>query len=153
MTTRITFSEIPKGLMSSMIATEGYLNQLDFDYKLLELIRVRVSYINQCAYCIDMHIKEALAAGENIQRLYSVTDWRDTSYYTDLERACLAWAEYITQPNSAQDNEQSLFEALLPFYDKPSIANLSFVVIQINAWNRLMKSCAIAPGSYQVGQH
>ncbi|NRA15599.1 MAG: carboxymuconolactone decarboxylase family protein [Oceanospirillaceae bacterium] len=153
MTTRITFSEIPKGLMSSMIATEGYLNKLSFDYKLLELIRVRVSNINQCAYCIDMHIKEALAAGEDLQRLYSVNDWQDTNYYSDLERACLAWAECITQPNSAQYDQQSLFENLLHFYDKPSIANLSFVIIQINAWNRLMKSCGIEPGSYQVGQH
>ena len=100
-----------------------------------------------------MHIKEAVAAGENLQRLYSVTDWQDTNYYTDLERACLAWAEYITQPNSAEYDQQSLFENLLHFYDKPSIANLSFVIIQINAWNRLMKSCGIEPGSYQVGQH
>lgn len=152
MTTRIAFSEVPKGLMSTMRTTEGYLNSLGFDIKLLELIRLRASYINQCAYCIDMHFKEAIAAGEDIQRLYSIPNWRDTSYYSEEERACLAWAEYITLP-SIQHDEQSLFEDLLAFYDKEKVANLTLVVIQINAWNRLMKSFGIEAGHYQVGQY
>jgi len=152
MTTRIAFSEVPKGLMSNMRATENYLNNLGFDIKLLELIRLRASYINQCAYCIDMHFKEAIVAGEDIQRLYSIPNWKDTSYYSDEERACLAWAEYITLPNR-QHNEQRLFDDLLPFYDKEKIANLTLVVIQINAWNRLMKSFGIEADRYQVGQN
>ena len=152
MTARIEFSEIPKGLMSTMMTTEGYLNDIDFEHNLLELIRLRVSNINRCAYCIDMHFKEAMTAREDLQRLYSVSDWKDTSYYTEEERACLAWAEYITLPREQHD-EQSLFENLLRFYDKEKVANLTLVVIQINAWNRLMKSFGIEAGSYQVGQH
>ena len=152
MSTRIEFSEIPKGLMSAMMTTEGYLSDIGFEFTLLELIRLSVSNINRCAYCIDMHFKEAIAAGEDLQRLYSVSNWKDTSYYTEEERACLAWAEYITLP-SGQHDEQPLFENLLHFYDKEKIANLTLVVIQINAWNRLMKSFGIEAGNYQVGQY
>jgi len=153
MTTRIPFSKIPKGLMSSMINTENYLKTVGFEFQLLELIRVRVSYINKCAYCIDMHIKEAVAAGEQTYRLYSISNWQDTTYYSDEERACLAWAEYITLPSKQVYDEQRLFEDLLHFYNKEKIANLTLVVTQINAWNRLMKSFGIEAGTYKVGQH
>ena len=152
MKTRIDFSDIPKGLMSSLRATETYTAGLGFDTALLELIRLHVSYINRCAYCIDMHYKEGLAAGETQQRLYSVIAWRETTYYSEQEKACLEWAEYITLP-ADQHNEQSLFEGLLRFFDKAEIANLTLIIIQINAWNRLMKSFAIEAGTYQVGQH
>jgi len=152
MKARIEFSEIPKGLMSAMTSMEAYLGKTGFDIKLVELIRMRVSSINACAYCIDMHFKEAVAAGEDIQRLYSVSAWRDTTYYSDEERACLAWAEYITLPTGGYD-EQGLFDDLLAFFDKEHIANLTLIIIQINAWNRLMKSFGIEAGNYQVGQY
>jgi len=147
MKARIDFTEIPKGLMSAMMTTESYIGEAGFDTKLVELIRMRVSGINGCAYCIDMHFKEAIAAGEDMQRLYSVSVWRDTSYYSDEERACLAWAEYITQPVGHHD-EQKLFDALLSFLDKEQIANLTLIIVQINAWNRLMKSFGIEAGNY-----
>ena len=137
MTARISFSEIPKGLMSTMTIVEKYLNEIDFERKLAELIRLRVSSINRCAYCIDMHFKEAMAAGEDLQRLYSLSEWKHTSYYTTEEQACFAWAEYITLP-SGQHDEQHLFEDLLHFFDKEKIANLTLMIIQANAWNRLM---------------
>jgi len=152
MTTRIGFSEIPKGLMSTMKTAEEYIEGFNFDAGLLELIRLQVSHINRCAYCIDMHFKEALAAGETQQRLYSVTAWQEAPYYSAQERASLAWAEYITLPTE-QYHEQALFERLLTFFNKAQIANLTFAIIQINAWNRLMKSFAIEAGHYQVGQH
>lgn len=152
MNTRIRFSEIPKELIATLIATEEVINKMGFDYKLLELIRLRVSSINQCAYCIDMHFKEAMAAGEMIQRLYSVSQWQETCYYSAEEKACLAWAEYITVPYK-KHNEQVLFDQLLVFFDKEKIANLTLVIIHINSWNRLMKSFAIEAGGYQVGQH
>lgn len=151
MKARIDFSEIPKGLMGAMTATESYLGKTGFDNKLVELIRLRVSHINDCAYCIDMHFKEAMAAGEDMQRLYSASAWKDTTYYSDEERACLAWAEYITLPGDRYD-EQGLFDNLLAFFDKEKIANLTLIIIQINAWNRLMKSFGIEAGNYKVGQ-
>ena len=134
------------------MTAEDYISNIGFDIKLLELIRLRVSNINRCAYCIDMHFKEAMTAGEDLQRLYSVSEWNDASYYTAEERACFAWAEYITLP-SGQHDEQSLFEDLLNFFDKEKIANLTLMIVQINAWNRLMKSFGIEAGNYQVGQH
>jgi len=149
MTTRVGFSEIPKGLMSTMLEAESYINSAGFDIKLLELIRLCVSHINQCAYCIDMHFKEAISTGEDLQRLYSLPVWRDTSYYSTKEQACLAWAEYLTRPYAEYD-EQGLFENLLSFFNKENIANLTLVIIQINAWNRLMKSFGIEAGHYQV---
>jgi AhpD family alkylhydroperoxidase len=138
--------------MSTMMTAENYVSSIGFDSKFLELIRFRVSQINQCAFCIDMHFKEAIAAGEDARRLYSVSVWRDTTYYTAEERACLAWAEYVTLSDDQRD-EQSLFEDLLTFLDKEKIANLTLAIIQINAWNRLMKSFGIEAGNHQVGQH
>ena len=152
MNERISFAEVPKGLMSAMMAVEAYVSAAEFDIKLLELIRLRVSYINQCAYCIDMHFKEAMAAGEELQRLYSITEWEGTSYYSAEERACFAWAEYLTLSGVLHD-EKELFEDLLNFFDKEKIANLTMVIVQINAWNQLMKSFSIEAGNYQVGQH
>lgn len=149
---RIAFSDIPKDLMAIMMTAENYVSGIGFDIKLLELIRLRVSSINRCAYCIDMHFKEAIAAGEDIQRLYSVSEWKQTSYYTPEEKACLAWAEFITQPHQQHD-EQSLFECLSAFFNKEQIADLTLMIIQINAWNRLMKSFGIEPGHYQRNQH
>lgn len=142
MEARVAFDEIPEGLMSGMSRIETYLSGLDFDVKLLELIRLRVSYINGCSYCIAMHYKEALDEGEKLHRLYSLPVWNDASCYTDKERACLQWAEYITLPQEFTD-QQELFETLLRYFDKAAIANLTLVVIQINAWNRLMKSFGI----------
>jgi len=150
MNERISFSEVPKGLMSAMMAVETYVSTVEFDIKLLELIRLRISYINRCAYCIDMHFKEAVAAGEELQRLYSISEWEGVSYYSAEERACLAWAEYLTLPSVLND-EKELFEDLLRFFDKEKIANLTLVIVQINAWNQLMKSFAIEAGNYQVG--
>jgi len=151
MNTRIAFSEIPKELMAHMTDAENYISTIGFDFKLLELIRLRVSNINHCAYCIDMHFKEAMAAGEDTQRLYSVSDWKQVPYYSAEEQACLAWAECITLPHQKHD-EQGLFENLSVFFDKQQIANLTFMIIQINAWNRLMKSFGIEAGNYQVSR-
>lgn len=144
MKARIALTEIPKALMASMMRTEAFLEELEFDKKLLELIRLRVSYINGCAYCVDMHYKEALNNAEKLHRLYSVPQWKETSIYVEKEKACLEWAEYVTAPTKFS-NEQELFENLLSHFDKEEIANLTMVIIQINAWNRLMKSFGIEP--------
>ena len=152
MSTRITFLEIPRGMMSTMMAAEKYISETGLDVQLLELIRLQVSHINRCAYCVDMHFKEAMAAGEELQRLYSVSEWKDTSYFTAEERACFAWAEYITHPGGQHD-EQKLFDELITFLDKEKIANLTLMIIQINSWNRLIKSFGIEAGKYQVGQN
>ena len=89
MTVRIPFPHVPKDLISAMMQLENYVNSCGFSTRLLELIRFRVSQINGCAYCIDMHYKEALAAGEDPLRLYSLSVWRDTDFYDTKEQAAL----------------------------------------------------------------
>ncbi|HTI89299.1 MAG TPA: carboxymuconolactone decarboxylase family protein, partial [Puia sp.] len=108
-----------------------------------------VSTINGCAYCLDMHFKDAVARGESEQRLYSVAAWRDCPYYSDKERAALAYAEAVTAGNV----EDEVFDALTEFFSKKEIADLTLAVATINTWNRLNRAFRTVPGGYKVGQH
>jgi AhpD family alkylhydroperoxidase len=148
MKARIEFPEIPHKIMSSMMFIEKHIGEMGFSDGLLELIRLRVSYINGCDYCVNMHFKDALEKGEDLHRLYSVPLWKDSTFYSEQERACMAWAEYVTLPAGVND-EQTLFEDLLTHFDKGAIANLTLAIIQINAWNRLMKSFGINAGLHR----
>jgi AhpD family alkylhydroperoxidase len=150
---RITFQQIPEQLMSCMMQTENYLNSVNIEYKLLELMRFYVSQLNECAYCIDMHFKEAIAAGETVQRLYSVSMWQDTNYYNEREQTMLAWAASVTQLSDKPLAQQPLFDELKQHFSLEEIANLTLAVTQINSWNRLAKSFGFEAGSYKVGQH
>jgi len=125
------------------------LDKVDFDARLRELVRVRASHINGCAYCIDMHSKDARAIGETEQRLYALSAWRETPYFSDRERAALAFTERVTLladehvPRDAYDDVASHF--------KPDeIAALVCLIVTINAWNGLSVSTrAWVPGSYE----
>ena len=152
MTVRISFPEIPGDLIGCLMSGENYVNNVGLDTKLLELIRFFVSEINGCGYCIDMHYKEAIHAGEQPQRLYSVSAFEETGYYSNEERAILKWAKAVTLTSDHRDT-QALFDQLSEFYSKDIIANITMSIIQINAWNRLAKSFGFEPGSYQVGEH
>lgn len=152
MTARIAFSEIPPQLIECMRRTERYLKQCGFALNLLELMRLRASQLNGCAYCIDMHYQEAIAAGETPLRLYSLQVWRDTSFYSGLERAVLEWTEAVTLlPEERLSGP--LTDTMLKYFDKPALANLTLEIVQINAWNRLMKAFAIEAGHYRPGAH
>jgi len=150
---RLNFEQIPEDLMSSMLGVEKTVNKAGFEQSLLELVRYYVSQINQCAYCMDMHYKEAIAAGETVQRLHSVMVWRETAYYTEQERAVLAWTESVTLISQASAEQQFLFENLCEYFDLEDIANLTLAITQINSWTRLAKSFGFEAGSYEVGQH
>jgi len=146
---RIKYEEVPHGLFSAMGQTEEYLKGVNLDYKLLELMRVLVSGINNCGYCLDMHFKEAEAAGESLQRLYSVRCWRETPYYTDKERAVLDWAEKLTLVSEKPELDAA-YEALSEYFSQADIANLSLAVSAINTWNRLMLGFGFEAGHYKV---
>lgn len=152
MTARIPFVDVPKDLMAVMMHVEHYVNSCGLNVRLLELLRLRTSQINGCAYCIDMHYKEALAAGEAALRLYSLSVWRDTDFYDAKEQAALAWCEAITliHDNSLIDD---LFAALQRHFNDIEIARLTFAIAQINSWTRLAKSFGFPVGRYQVGGH
>ncbi|TBR44260.1 carboxymuconolactone decarboxylase family protein [Marinomonas agarivorans] len=148
---RITFAEIPADFMTTMMATENYLGTLSvLSAAQLGLLRVYISQLNGCAYCIDMHTKEALRANEKEQRLYSVLVWEETSYYTEKERAVLAWAKSLTLLKNSTTEQDEAFNALSQFYSKADIANLTMIITQMNAWNRIAKSFGFEAGSYQA---
>jgi AhpD family alkylhydroperoxidase len=152
MTERITFKDVPKGLMEAMYGIETFLKQSDLDHKLLHLVKTRSSQINGCAYCIDMHYKEAIHDGETAQRLMGLSAWRDTTYYTDAERAALEFTEILTQISLHHDREH-IHDELAKYFNKGQIAMLSLAIAQINSWNRLMASYGTTAGNYKVGQH
>ncbi|HEY3929062.1 MAG TPA: carboxymuconolactone decarboxylase family protein [Candidatus Koribacter sp.] len=109
---------------------------------------MRVSQMNGCAFCLDMHSKDARAAGETEQRLYGLNAWRETPYYTDRERAALEWAEALT--NIQQGHvEDDVFEAVKRHFSDEELVNLTLAINQINAWNRISISFRVVPGQYQ----
>lgn len=151
---RIPFAEIPKDLLSCMRKTEQYVKSLNIvDHAFMEILRYKVSTINKCAYCIEMHFKEAVAAGESELRVYSSSAWRDTTFYNDTEQALLSWAESVTTLNDSSEQRQQSFNALRKHISQDDIANITLAIVQINAWNRLAKSFDFEAGHYQVGQH
>lgn len=146
---RISNRDMPEGLLQAMLGVEFYIEKSGLDKILLELIRTRVSQINCCAYCLDMHTKEAIHAEETLQRLISLSAWRETSYYTSKERAALEYAEILTKLDAELDINEA-HNNLLKHFTIQEVANLGLVVAQINSWNRIVKATGIKPGSYQV---
>lgn len=145
---RISFKDAA-GVYNALKTGQNYIDQCGLDFKLLELIRMRVSQINSCAYCIDMHYKEAIHAGEDPIRLISVSAWRETNYYTPQEQAVLAFAEHLTHMPAEQHSDH-LHDELNKYFSKEEIANITLAVIQINSWNRLTRSFGSVAGNYKV---
>jgi AhpD family alkylhydroperoxidase len=145
---RISFKEVP-GVYNALKQGQNYVDSCGLDLTLLELIRLRVSQINSCAYCLDMHYKEAIQAGESPLRLISVSAWRETNYYSPKEQTALAFAETLTHM-PAEENSDSIHEELNKYFTKEEIANLTMAIVQINSWNRLVRSFGPVPGLYKV---
>jgi AhpD family alkylhydroperoxidase len=140
---RIKTSDLPEGLIEAMRHVQEFINKSGLDKMLLELMRTRISQINGCAYCLDMHTKLAIHAGETVQRLISVSAWREAPYYTAKERVVLEYAEMLTRLREDSDIDL-IHDELLKYFTKGEIAHLSLAIAQINSWNR------ITPGSFQV---
>jgi AhpD family alkylhydroperoxidase len=121
------------------------------DKKVLELVKVRASQINGCAYCIDMHWKDARAAGETEQRLYSLDAWRESPFYSDRERAALEWTEAVTLVAQTHVPDD-VFDRVRAEFDEKELVDLTLAVATINAWNRLAISLRAVPGEYQPQQ-
>ncbi|MBO9633161.1 MAG: carboxymuconolactone decarboxylase family protein [Chitinophagaceae bacterium] len=149
---RISFSELPKGMYAALAGVQGFVDHSGLDHSLMELIKLRVSYINSCAYCIDMHYKDAVAAGEDPKRLYSLPAWREAPYYTQQEQAVLAFAEELTYL-PANKSAEHIHDELNKYYSKDEIAKITMAIIAINQWNRLVRSNGPVPGLYQPGDH
>ena len=113
------------------------------------LIKLRASLINGCAYCIDMHWKDAKFAGQSDQKLYELNAWEECPFYSDRERAALAWTEAVTQVADSRVPDE-LYESVRKQFSEKELADLTFAVAAINAWNRLAISARSEPGTYQV---
>lgn len=135
-----------------MMPIERYLHACSIEMPLVHLIKLRCSQINGCAYCLDMHWKDLRALGETEQRLYSLDAWRECTYYSDRERAALAWAEAVTLVSSSRVDDEVYEMAKKQFSDK-ELSDLTFAVCAINVWNRLAIASRQEAGNYQPGQH
>jgi len=148
MEARISLLKHP-GTYKPMLGLEQYLATSGLDKKLLDLVRLRVSQMNGCAYCLDMHWKDLEAEGETAQRLYSLDAWRETPYYNERERAALAWSEAVTNIHDGHVPDE-VFEQARTQFDEQQLADLTLAVVAINGWNRLNIAFRTVPGGYQV---
>jgi AhpD family alkylhydroperoxidase len=145
---RIDYSKFALDAQKAMFGLEKYLATCGLDHKLLHLLKLRASQINGCAFCIDMHSKDARALGETEQRLYSLDAWRETPFYTDKERAALAWIEAVTLVSQTHVPDEVYEEVKKHFIEK-EIVDLTILAATINMWNRLAIATRAVPGKYQ----
>lgn len=145
---RIDAMKVAPGAYKAMMALETYVRQSGLERPLLELVRMRASQINGCAYCIDMHSKDARAAGESEQRLYELDAWRETPFYTERERAALEWTEALTLVHQGHVPDE-VYESVRKHFSEKELVDLTAAVVAINAWNRIAISLRSVPGTYQ----
>jgi AhpD family alkylhydroperoxidase len=146
---RIDLTKSPAALQG-MFGLERQVRQAGFEHGLLDLVRMRASQINGCAFCLDMHSKDARAAGETEQRLYGLDAWRETPYYSARERAALEWTEALTLIAGSHAPDD-VYERVRAQFSEEEIVNLSLAIVQINGWNRLSIGLRAVPGAYQPG--
>jgi AhpD family alkylhydroperoxidase len=145
---RIDYLKSGRGVMEAMLGLEKYIRQSGLEESLLNLIRMRASQMNGCAYCLDMHWKDARAHGESEQRLYGLDAWAESPYYTDRERAALAWTEALTNIRDGHVPDE-VYERVRPLFTEKELADLSLAIVSINSWNRLNIAIRTVPGTYQ----
>jgi AhpD family alkylhydroperoxidase len=145
---RIDSAKAAPGAVKAMLDLEKYVRQSGLETPLLELVRLRASQINGCAYCLDMHTKDARAEGETEQRLYTLSAWRETPFFSERERAALEWTEAVTEIGKDHVPDE-VFERTRRHFSERELADLTLAVIAINAWNRLSIAFRAVPGSYQ----
>jgi AhpD family alkylhydroperoxidase len=136
------------GAAKAMLDLQHYIDHCGLERPLLELVKMRASQINGCAYCLDMHSKDARAAGETEQRLYLLDAWREAPFYSDRERAALAWTEAVTLVSETHVPDEVFQQARAQFSDT-ELANLTLAIVAINGWNRLSIAFRAVPGAYQ----
>ncbi|HBY87452.1 MAG TPA: alkylhydroperoxidase [Colwellia sp.] len=148
MTTRLNYFATSPKAMDILLNQESYLDEAFKGRKLLlELVKIRVSQINQCALCIDMHSKDALKLGENFHRIYGLNAWRDMTCYSEKEQCSLQWAELIISDKPATDNE---YQSAVQVLGEQTLVDLTLAINAINSWNHIAKAFKPAIGSYDA---
>ncbi|MCC6240919.1 MAG: carboxymuconolactone decarboxylase family protein [Phycisphaerales bacterium] len=149
---RFNHVELANGAFKGLFEVEKYLRKSSLPAKLFHLVKLRASQINGCAYCLDMHWKDLRALGETEQRLYSLDAWRECPWYDDKERAALEWTEAVTLISQTHARDE-IFERVRPHFTDQELADLTWNIATINAWNRMAIAARTVPGGYQPGQH
>jgi len=148
MNPRLDFTKyLNSGLGRAMFALSSQA-EASLERPLFELVKIRASQLNGCAYCIDMHTKDARLAGETEQRIYALNAWRETPFFTDRERAALEWTEALTRLTESHVSDD-LYQRVSRQFSEPELVALTFAVVVINGWNRLSISFRPPVGSYQ----
>ena len=145
---RLDYAQIAPDAVKAMRELEKFVATSGLERPLCELLKTRVSQINRCAYCLDMHTKDARKAGETEQRLYALTAWREAPFYTERERAALEWAEALTVI-SENDVPDSLYDSVRKYFDEKGIVALTMAIVAINGWNRLAIGFRTVSGTYK----
>ena len=145
---RMEYMKVAPGISQAMGGLQRAVHESGLEPSLLELVKTRASKINGCAYCLDMHTKDARAGGETEQRLYALSAWRETPFYTDRERAALAWTEAVTLISETHVPDE-VYEQAREQFSEQELAYLTLAIIAINGWNRLAVSFRTVPGTYQ----
>jgi AhpD family alkylhydroperoxidase len=150
MKARIDLMHVNPGVIHAMLGLERQVQKAGLDHKLLDLVRMRASQINGCAYCLDMHSKDARANGETEQRLYGLNAWRETPYYSARERAALEWTEALTLVTDGHVPDE-VYERVRGQFSDDELVHLSLAIVAINGWNRLNVAARTVPGDYVPG--
>jgi len=145
---RLNYAEIAPDGFRAMLGLEHYVRSSGLELSLLELIKIRSSQLNGCAYCIDMHTKDARLEGETEQRLYALSAWHETPFFSDRERAALAWAEAVTRVGDTHVPDE-LYHQTRKYFNEKELVDLTLAIVVINGWNRLAVSFHTLPGSYE----
>ena len=145
---RINYKETAPDGDKAMAGLEQYARRSGLEWSLLELVKTRASPINGCAFCLDMHTKDARAAGETEQRLHTLSAWRETPFFTDRERAALAWTEAVTRVADTHAPDD-VFELARKHFSEKELVDLTLAIVAINGWNRLAIAFRTVPGTYQ----
>jgi AhpD family alkylhydroperoxidase len=152
MSTRIDPQLADPTAFKAMMALQIYVNHSGLEPRLHELVKLRASQVNGCAYCIDMHSKDARAMGETEQRIYALDAWRETPFYNERECAALAWTESVTRIGDAHVSD-ALYEQARQHFSDQELIRLTMAVVAINAWNRWCIAFQVPPGTYQPSRH
>ena len=150
MNARINLMKVNPGIMHAMLGLEKQVSQGGLEARLLDLVRIRASQINACAYCLDMHTKDARAGGETEQRLYGLDAWREAPYYSARERAALEWTEALTLVAESHVPDD-VYERVRQLFSEDELVHLSLAIVAINGWNRLNVAARTVPGGYVAG--
>lgn len=136
------------GFLRAMVALQKQVDSAGLERSLIELVKIRASQMNGCAYCLDMHTKDARAIGETEQRIYALNAWRESPFFSERERAALEWTEAVTHVSESHVPDD-VYDRVRQHFTEPELVGLTFAVVTINSWNRLAISFRLPVGGYQ----